>query len=485
MLTTIHDLPIELIIHVFRCFSPTDRSDICLSHVCSLWRAALQRTPEFWAKFLTFPSLITQDHYERSIAFWYSFVERTRPQHLRVRLDGGNFDLLKTIPEHLQRLLWLHVQWRTANPRDVQRRLLALGSLPTIEHLQLACDFPAPVNNYPDLEAAELAELAPLVEEYPRLRHLEVNPDFFIPSMVVGSLKTLIIHRGHMSFSTLLLTLRQCPGLESLRLSHVLPRDPLDTSSQQVILPNLRDLSLSYTDYPCRIAVQHLLFHMRCPSMAQLAVSMSHWTLAGLFPENEPLPLARLLAQLVVRISNSHHGAPRTYALLIEGYVDGTARNMPPQLRIFNRHSPWANPHRWEFSPIPSIVHEFRYSAIRDLELCLLDAQLSMKRPDSTALFEAFPTLVSLAVQITSCLTLFKTLRHKPLCLPKLESLTLECGNGSGVHHKLVVTLEARAWLGHRLQLLRFRHLNPDNVPISEWHLARLREVIVGEITVG
>ena len=124
---SVHDLPVELLAHIFRSISPIEHRDIRLAHVCSLWRATLQGTPEFWATFLTLPSLITQDDHERSVGLWYSFIDRTRCQPLRLRLEGGDFDLLKTIPEHLPRLSWLHVRWRTANPKDIQRRLLATG----------------------------------------------------------------------------------------------------------------------------------------------------------------------------------------------------------------------------------------------------------------------------------------------------------------------------------------------------------------------
>lgn len=108
-------MPIELLPSIFRWLPPTKRSDIRLSHVCGTWRDALMKTPEFWADFLMVEDLISPEHYERDVGFWHSFVDRTRPLPLRLPLDGGHCDLIKTVPEHLPRLKWLDVQWRAAS----------------------------------------------------------------------------------------------------------------------------------------------------------------------------------------------------------------------------------------------------------------------------------------------------------------------------------------------------------------------------------
>ena len=479
---SVHDLPVELLAYIFRSISPIEHRDIRLAHVCSLWRATLQRTPEFWATFLTLPSLITQDDHERSVGFWYSFIGRTRCQPLRLRLEGGDFDLLRTIPEHLPRLAWLHVRWRTANPKDIQRRLLATGPLPGLKHLQLICAFPAPETNFLDLDVAGLANSAPLVEEYPQLRHLEVNPDFFIPSMVVRSLTTFIIHRGHMSFATLLPALAQCPALKILQIHHVFFRETNGTS-QPVDLPDLRELFVNYKHEPGASTLHHLLSHMRCPSMAQLTILLSSHTLTGLLPEPQPLPIARPLTKLVVQISDAYDVAPRKYTLTVEGYVAGSLQNAP-RLRIINTRSPWQDPDGWEFSPLHSITHYFRHSPITDLQLGLLDEKISMAQDDWSALFGAFPALVALSVQIMSCSTFLKVLRHTPLWLPKLKRLALGCGTASGVPYALVVTLRVRATQGHRLQRFEYCHLKSETPPLSNWHLDRLRHLAAQVVVV-
>ncbi|RDX54721.1 hypothetical protein OH76DRAFT_991711 [Lentinus brumalis] len=477
----IDDLPIELLIDIFRCVTPTERSDIRLTHVCRIWRSTLQRAPEFWAKFLTVPDLITQDNYVRDVGFWHTWVDRTRTQPLQLRLRGRDLDLLKTIAGHLLRLASLHAQWSMVYPREVQRRLLALGPLPALEELRLTCDLPAPISNFLDLEAAGLEGITPRADEYPQLRHLEVNPDFFIPSMVVPSLKTLVIYHGHVKFEVLMYALANCPTLESLHLDHAHFWDIRDTAPQ-VVLPHLRDLCLDYPDSP-PTTVHGVFTHIQFPSITRLTALIGDCALVGVIPDAHPLPILRVLTRLVMQVYDATDDVPRTHTLSIKGYVDGEVRQDTPQLYTVNQRINWKHRGGWAFyTPISGITHSMGSPAVTELELCLLDEQLNMTHIDWTRLFEAFPALVSLEVRIASCAGLLKALRRQPRRPSRLVRLGLTCGNAPGVHHSLVLTLELRASLGHGLQRLEFR--NP-NGPFSSWHLARLREVVSEVVLVG
>ncbi|KAI0702037.1 hypothetical protein C8T65DRAFT_655804 [Cerioporus squamosus] len=474
---SIHELPIELLIHIFA-------ADIRLSHVCSLWRDTLQRTPEFWVNFLMLPDLITHTHQERSVGFWYSFIDRTMSQPLRLRLGGWCFVLLTRIPKHLSRLAFLHVQWRTVDAKEIQRRLLAMGPLPALEHLQLVCDLPGPQTNFLDLDTAGNTGSALLVDKYPRLRHLEVSPDFFIPAMVVPSLRTLAINSGEMTLATFILALVQCPALESLHLDHAAwsTWNTLE-ASQQVDLLHLHELRLSYSrDYDV-VYAGLLLRYIRCPLSVRLDISLSSSTLLGLFHDTQSLNLVRALTRLIMRVTDpvDQLEGPRTYTLTVEGYGSHDVPDMP-RVQIVNRGAHWGHLDDMTISPIFSIVYDFRSSAVKELQICLLDEQLNVTRTDWTALFEAFPSLTSLVVRISSCNGLLKALRRTPLLPAGLERLALTCANGSGVHHNLVLTLELRASLGSRLQRLEF---GSSKSAFLSWHLARLRDVIAEVVVVS
>ncbi|RPD65707.1 hypothetical protein L227DRAFT_219353 [Lentinus tigrinus ALCF2SS1-6] len=464
----IQALPIELLIHIFHCVSPTDRRDIRLSHVCKIWRDTLQNTSGFWANFLIIPDLITSNtnNHERDVRFWHLFVERTSSQPLHLRLGGWDFDLLNDIPKHLPRLTYLHVHWKMVYPKEVQRRLLALAPLPALKDLRLSCDHPAPETHFLDLEVPGPTQAALLTDKYPQLRYLEVNPDFFVPSMVVQSVIALAICDGNLSLIMLKTALAHCQTLEYLRLENVDFWDIQD-ASEQVVLPHLRELCLCYSHDP----VMHLIPHIRCPSITRLDVSLSSPFLdVGMFNPHS-LPIIRILTRLELEVYYPTDDAP---ALSINGYINRDVIHAPP-LHIFNERFRWKHRVHEIFTPIASITEILGSSMVSELEVRLLDEDLNMTHLDWTMVFEAFPALTSLVVHISSCHGLLRALRQTPLRPAGLERLTIACGNGAGVRHTLVLTLETRASLGHRLQRLEFRNLNGA---FASWHLARLQDVV-------
>ncbi|KAI0685504.1 hypothetical protein C8T65DRAFT_168435 [Cerioporus squamosus] len=192
------------------------------------------------------------------------------------------------MPEHLLRLTSLTVHWSMVFPKDVQRRLLAMGPLLVLEHLQLTCDLPAPESNFLDLEAAGLAGSAPRADDCPQLRYLGVNPDFFVPSMVVPSLRTLAIYRGHIKFEVFMSALVNCPALESLHLDHADFWD-IRAPAQHVVLARLRNLSLNYLD-SFLIRVHDMFRYIRFPSISRLTAFLGDCALIGVIPEPYPSP---------------------------------------------------------------------------------------------------------------------------------------------------------------------------------------------------
>ncbi|RPD65709.1 hypothetical protein L226DRAFT_530765 [Lentinus tigrinus ALCF2SS1-7] len=481
---SIHDLPIELLPHIFRWISPTDRKDILLAHVCGVWREALHRTPEFWAGLLTVQGLVTTRNHQRDAELWYSFVDRTLSQPLRLLLGGHAFHLMKAIPQHLPRITLLHVEWLRVYPKDAQGHLLAIGPLPALEHLQLSCVSPAPLTDFLDFDPAALVGSRLLANEHPRLRHLEVNPDFFIPSMVSASLRTLIIHKGHMSIVLLTSALANCPNLESLRLNHAYKWGVLNTLPQ-IDLPRLRDYFLDYSDnrYVHETPVRDILGCIRCPSFAQLALDIgSPNPVRVLFPNSNVSPIMRVLTRLVIQSSDdSNEKVSLSYSLLAQGFVDSD-RSQIPRLHVgvwgVNTHYPLSS------ILMSLIIPSVGFPAVTDLDIllhCGRGIPTPMTSPEWNSLLQAFPALISLTAHIASesCEELLRGLFFgRLLPVPRLQKLAISCTQAPRLlMNDLASMCQVRAGRGSPLRRLELRSssLESYNRPLWPWEMEHLR----------
>ncbi|RDX54722.1 hypothetical protein OH76DRAFT_991718 [Lentinus brumalis] len=499
----IHDLPFEVLIHIFRFIRPTWRGNIRYAHVCRRLRAAIHDTPEFWRDMIDIQRVLRSSwSRERSKAFLAVFLERAQQLPLHINLVQSEFDTLETRPlgDYLDRISVLFVQWERGDFKcELRGRLLALGPLPTLESLE--CTYEDPEYTRPhSLDMYRTPSAVPCTDWYPKLSYLEVNPDFLMDAVVVPSLRTLLIHMGYASLSGILATLRHCPLLERLHIGQIFEPTyvPIESMSPVPLL-HLHEWTM-FDSYECPGFPEVMLRHIQCPPTTRIA----------LHPVG---PYNKIILSEVVpkdRIEGgSHIGAlsavlPTTTTLDIQIVAGGdrwVSKNLflkwyapgedVPRLCITMsyRVGDWnGGISPTSLQPYPymlNITFAFSSQTITDLRLDLANepTPVFMRRIDWTILFDAFPALIALTARLRSCAGLLRALRQAPLRLGRLERLEVTCANKIRVHHALVITLEMRANQGLRLRLLGFCHSNDDAGPFSDWHLARLRAVVAEVIT--
>ncbi|RPD59052.1 hypothetical protein L226DRAFT_572343 [Lentinus tigrinus ALCF2SS1-7] len=496
--TSIHDLPLELLIHIFRFVEPTCRGDIRLSHVCRRWRAAIHGTPEFWRDLLAVKRVLMTTRRDEHQTLWIDVLERVHQLPLHLTLSHNNLDVLETpfLAPYLPRLSVLSVEWEgfpDLEP-EFQQRMLALGPLPSLETLR--CIFEDDIVSYHRSVPDQATSTAAYADRYPKLRYLEVNVNFLAFRMIVPSLKTLILHKGHISLSQLLAAMQQCPLLEYLELAGLIDTDQHtsdDPTVPTVHFPHLREWEMyddSWSPWDSNFPI--LLKHILCPPMARMTLWLHSYTpLSRVFlPDHAGSHIGALSAVLDavttfdLAFTLGQDGGPA--GLLLKWFASG---ERTPRLFVSLPSREWAADLR-PTSPLPyprlseiaSVLSSQSHRAITELhvDLAHIPTLACMRRVEWTILFDLFPGLVALTTRLRSCVGLLRALRQAPprRTSLRLERLAVTCADMKRVHHGLVVTLEMRAARGLRLRHLRFAHSNEDAPPLSEWHLARLKDVV-------
>ncbi|RPD65710.1 hypothetical protein L226DRAFT_557686 [Lentinus tigrinus ALCF2SS1-7] len=490
---SIHDLPSELLIHIFRFLKPTYGGDIQVTHVCRRWRAAIHSTPEFWRDMIANRRVLGTGwrHDKRQLeAFLNVMLERTRRLPLHIELSHGDLDFLETAPlkDHLDRIAALIVERDTCDRGSATLgRVLALGPLPTLESLELTYESWACMSSVVPDEPPP----APLTHSYPKLRCLEVNPNFLAYTMMVPSLRKLIIYPGYVSLSGILGALKHCPQLEWLECLGLFEHaDNPIRPFPLVHLPCLRDWVIN-DSHLCPGFVPQIMFrHIQCPTTTRISLGFGRSAdLSDVLPRDRAGSLEGCFAVVLGTVSKLDFAViagrqwidiDRLELKFFAAGEDASRISISIPYKLGKWHGDIVPTSLRPFPCTPNVASVFSSQTITELRLNLPQEStpLPMRRVDWTILFDAFPSLVALATQIGSCTGLLKALRQTPLRLRGLERLEVTCANGPRTHHALVLTVEMRASQGVHLRRLAYVHSREDVRPFSKWHLARLRAVV-------
>ncbi|RDX50200.1 hypothetical protein OH76DRAFT_462358 [Lentinus brumalis] len=106
----INQLPIELIIHIFRFVGPrTSPADaIRLTHICRLWRLLIHQAPTFWSDLLDAEDVLARTWHDNAMVL--AAFDRSEPvTQIGFSMYGSFLPLLETVPVHASRIstLWL------------------------------------------------------------------------------------------------------------------------------------------------------------------------------------------------------------------------------------------------------------------------------------------------------------------------------------------------------------------------------------------
>ncbi len=498
------ELPPELVLEIFRHVPFASRCNIRLLHVCRLWRSILQRTPEFWASFLS-------HSLERS--YWRGYgwsmdepmflTSLNRSSPLAVQITGAerHLEILRTVPHHVVRLSSLTL---AIGASSVDTLFLILRiKLPLLEKLVLKLTCKAS-NGLMGTEILDkIGPWAPPADNFPRLQSLDVNgvlfPTLAAPTLkhlrLIGCLKNLCTsptscsRTAVPSMDALLSGLQRCPALVTCKLVACLPARVTASRGLGVHLPELREFCIYANPSTTRVILETITF----PPHTFLTTSRCITAQDPLLPTT-PIPTILALDTLSLKVWNS--GTPYQRQIQRDGTYEGSSDGQL-RLRMGPGHLPWttaaAGVGRSE--AIRTLVLVF--SPLERLTSLVLDfgVRIPVVEADWQLILDSFVRLASLTVRIDSCRTLLRVLqRGQP---PRaLETLSISCLKGRRVQELLVRAIEDAASKHLRVRRLEFRQAiydlhcrerhekkNRSNVPMSAEQLSRLKAVVAAVIT--
>ncbi|RDX41224.1 hypothetical protein OH76DRAFT_1489667 [Lentinus brumalis] len=460
------ELPPELVLEIFRHVPFASRWNIRLLHVCRLWRSILQRTPEFWASFLS-------HSLERS--YWRGYgwsmdepmflTSLNRSSPLAVQITGAerHLEILRTVPHHVVRLSSLTLAIG-ASSVDTLFSILRI-KLPLLEKLVLKLTCKAS-NGLMGTEILDkIGPWAPPADNFPRLQSLDVNgvlfPTLAAPTLkhlrLIGCLKNLCTsptscsRTAVPSMDALLSGLQRCPALVTCKLVACLPARVTASRGLGVHLPELREFCIYANPSTTRVILETITF----PPHTFLTTSRCITAQDPLLPTT-PIPTVLALDTLSLKAWNS--GTPYQRQIQRDGTYEGSSDER-----------------------LTSLVLDF-------------GVRIPVVEADWQLILDSFVRLASLTVRIDSCRTLLRVLqRGQP---PRaLETLSISCLKGRRVQELLVRAIEDAASKHLRVRRLEFRQAiydlhcrerhekkNRSNVPMSAEQLSRLKAVVAAVI---
>ncbi|TFK85703.1 hypothetical protein K466DRAFT_587881 [Polyporus arcularius HHB13444] len=247
-------LPPEVLMHVFRCFQPTDRQCIRIAHVCRLWRSLLRNTPEFWVCLLdplVGGTLTSTDERHGSVVS--DMVRNSSPVRFRIGLVASFTAALgeRGMVGDLSRLSSICLFVPSGSTLDSFNRIC----LPNLDTLSIWCTR-GEVHRWtiPPTASSRFPRLSALETNCASMARRFVSP--CIRKLSVGSSASLVCDLNHGSGSGTVLTccrannvqevlriMQECPMLEVLRFSGALPTLE-DEFGTMVHMPHLRALTI-------------------------------------------------------------------------------------------------------------------------------------------------------------------------------------------------------------------------------------------------
>nr|VWP00612.1 Beta-glucosidase (EC [Ganoderma boninense] len=479
--TPIHaKLPSEILIHIFRHVEPNACQDIQLSHVCRMWRSAIHQAAEFWVDFLR--SVPVNHNYD----LFRDFFAWTSPLPFGISLKSNDLLLVRQLQKtHLLRVAFLSVTFRGDYRLGGDLLDLIHLKLPSLKHLSCRYETSKELVDAP----AEQIRNARSSDNHPRLLILHIHGRCLTPAFLVASLRNLHIF-GPINLSTdfMLNALRACPSLEELMIE-----DVFETPSQgaQAVMglespiPMERLGSLTLVSLPGDAFTRRFLPHLEYPPTTEIDI-IGFGTLMSSYLCHSSPPTSTPATSTIQRVAFSI--IPNHSEFLSKCEVKGSSNSSASRLSLILWYGPWDFPsdhddhhHARRFLDFATVFSSSQAPMLTHVEF-RMERGLSMSDEDWHTVLDACPQIRSLDVRIASCRGLLRTLRRHQL-LPQLESLSITCENGSGVHESLVAAIESRAAMAvSHLDKLRFytawlaRRKEVDAFPpFSESRLERLR----------
>ncbi|KAM5539762.1 hypothetical protein V8D89_006575 [Ganoderma adspersum] len=482
-------LPSEILIHIFRHVEPNVYQDIQLSHVCRLWRSALHQAAEFWVDILSSIRVIDRPHGHQ---LFKDFFERTAPLPFGLFLKSGELSLIRQLPiNHLLRVNLLSITFSHDTLTDL-RDLIHLG-LPSLR--QLTCEYQLS-RQLEQFDAMVQIRNAHSSDNFPQLVFLNIHGKCITPAFFVASLRDVYIFGAAVVSPVLILNaLRACLDLESLAIEDIheesVGAQALADLGPPVPMEKLTLLTLSSN--PGKPFASAFLSHLQYPSTTRIKIIGQGTTLSEYLCYSSPListPASSTVQRVVFTLTPNHDED----LSLCE--VKGSSDVSPNRLSMSLRYGPWdfdlpsGHDHARRFLDFANVFSSSQAPVLTNATFNL-EHGLSIPYEDWHTVLLACSQIRHFAVSIASCRGLLRALRRHHL-LPQLETLSITCENGSGVHESLVSAIESRAAMGvSRLDELRFytewlarRKENDDFPSFSTSRLARLkahvRDVYIG-----
>ena len=447
-------LPPEILIHIFRHVEPNACKHIRLSHVCRLWRSAIHRAAEFWVDILSSPQVIDRPHGHQ---LFKDFLERTAPLPFGLFLKSGDLSLIRQLPNnHLFRVTALSITFGH-NSLAYLRDLIDL-QLPSLR--QLTCEYQLSMQRE-QFDPMMQARNAYSSDNFPQLVCLNIHGNCMTPALFVASLRDVYIFGvTFVSPALILNALRACPGLESLAIEDIheehIEAQAIADLGPPVPMEKLMLLTLS--THPQDSFASPFLSHLKYPSTTRIKIVGQETTLSAFLCYSSPSisTPASSTVQYVVFTLTPDYDDPLS---LCE--VKGSSDESPNRLCMSLGYGPWDNgfpsgpDHTGRFLDFATVFSPSQAPVLTDATFNL-EQGLSISYEDWDTVLGACPQIRHFTVRIASCRGLLRALRRYHL-LPQLETLSITCENGSGVHESLVSAIESRAARGASpLDKLRF-----------------------------
>ncbi|PIL29347.1 hypothetical protein GSI_09398 [Ganoderma sinense ZZ0214-1] len=487
--TPIHaKLPSEILIHIFRHVEPDACQHIQLSHVCRLWRSAIHQAAEFWVDFLKSLPVIDRPHGRQ---LFRDICERTSPLSLGISVKSGDLIMVRQLPNtHLLRVTFLLVTFRG----DYRTDLLDLMDLkfPALRHL--TCRYET-LKELVDPPSAQIIS-ARLSDNLPRLLILHIHGRCLTPAFLVPSLRNLYIF-GPISLSPNLILngLRACPSLEELMIEDVF--EAPDEEGQALVgvgspIPMERLQTLALVSIPGNGFTNRFLPHLEYPPTTDIKIVGQGALVSSYLCHSSPptsTPATSTIQRVVFALTPNHN------EFVSKCEINGSSASSPSRFSMTFWYGPWDFPadhdHTRHFLDFATVFSSSQAPVLTHVTFSM-ERGLSVSDEDWHTVLDACPQVRHLDVRIASCRGLLRTLRRHIQLLPQLETLSITCENGSGVHESLVAAIESRAAMGvSRLDELRFyterlaRRKEVDvfplfSVPRLERLKAHVRDVSIG-----
>lgn len=447
-------LPVEILMHIFRCASPSKKLDVRFAHVCRTWRSIIVKTPEFWV------DLLQNTDAPQDASLFHTFISRTDPFPYSLRLSGQGIADIKTIPQHVSRLSTLMVVFNKGVNITPYLKTLYYLEMPGLCVLELRLK----VEDGPGTPLLPPLGQVPRPSNFPQLQRLITRGDFLSPILAVPTLKKLSVTGRVYSLGTLASILSHCSGnLEDLELISCYVDDAVAHESP-VSFPHLRRY---WVHNHAPFWARAFLRMIACPATTALYIQAFEAALNPALPPSTQLPSVATVNKVAV----SFVVASPFNILRVSGFCKSETR-----VHVELQGAKWgpaSTPHGPSYV-IPDLIKLWGANqALTALTIDLLHG-VSVIEGDWRLLLTAFPALSVLNIRIDSGRPLLRVL-HKELLCPKLKTFTLRCNNGSGMHELFVRAVEFRAANGARLKRLVF-YRPQDSIPGQSvpWSAARI-----------